>query len=128
MGERLMNTSEIQKEPSPGESLADYVRRLRNSLDLNQKELAEKVGVHVQSIGKLERGMTTRLNHRTKNGLAFALGVPAEYLEAASQGIPIEAKATLKFCPQCWVPGTSPDPLWLYLRGLTQRNVRFGAV
>ena len=29
----------------------------------------------------MERGQTAKLNHKTKNGLAYALGVPAEYLD-----------------------------------------------
>lgn len=111
-----MHTLEQLQSPKPGESLAEYIRRLRLRLSLNQKELAAKAGIHLQSIGKMERGKTTRLNHKTKNGLAYALGVPAEYFEAVCRGIPVEAKAALKFCPSCWVPGTAPDPLWMYLR------------
>ena len=111
-----MHTLESRPAPNPTESLGAYIRRLRGTLGFNQKELADKVGVHVQSIGKLERGITTRLNHKTKKGLARALGIPVEYLDASIHGTPIEANATIKFCPQCWVPGTAPDPLWLSFR------------
>lgn len=111
-----MNTLKPSQSPIPGESLADYIRRLRLGLGLNQKQVAAKAGVHLQSIGKMERGKTAKLNHKTKNGLAYALGVPAEYLEAVCKGIPVEATAALKFCPNCWVPGTAPDPLWMNLR------------
>ena len=111
-----MHTLEPSQSPIPGESLADYIRRLRLGLGLNQKEMAVKAGVHPQSIGKMERGKTVTLNHKTKNGLAQALGIPAEYLEAVCKGIPVEATAALKFCPNCWVPGTPPDPLWMTLR------------
>lgn len=111
-----MHTLEQPQAPNPGESLAEYVRRLRLGQGLNQKELAAKADVHLQSIGKIERGKTTKLNQKTKNGLACALGVPAEYFEAACRGIAIEAASRLKFCPTCWVPGTIPDPLWMPLR------------
>jgi len=40
-------------------------------LPLFQKEVAAKAGVHLQSIGKVERGKTAKLNHKTKNGLAY---------------------------------------------------------
>jgi hypothetical protein len=82
------------------------------NLGLSQKELAEKAGIHSQSVGKIERGQTTRLKQKPKNGLALALGVPEEYLEAAYKGKRVDAIATLKFCPQCWLPGTPPDPMW----------------
>jgi len=111
-----MNTLEQAKAPAPGESLADYVRRLRQEQGLHQKELAAKAGIHLQSLGKIERGITTKLNHKTKNGLAYALGVPVEYLEAVCKGISVEATARLKFCPRCWIPGTAPDALWLPIR------------
>jgi DNA-binding XRE family transcriptional regulator len=111
-----MNTLEMANAPIPGESLADYIRRLRVGQRLNQKELATKAGIHLQSLGKMERGKTAKLNRKTKNGLAYALGVPAEYLEAICKGISVEEKATMQFCPQCWVPGTAPDPLWMNIR------------
>jgi len=46
----------------------------------------------------------------------YVLGVPAEYLEAVCKGIPVEATAALKFCPNYWGPGTAPDPLWINIR------------
>ena len=69
-----MHTLEQVQAPNPGESLAQYVRRLRLGLGLNQKELALKAGVHLQSIGKLERGKTTRLNHKTQEWSCVCLG------------------------------------------------------
>ncbi len=38
-------------------------------------------GIHLQSVGQLERGKTTKLNQKTKTGLARALSIPTEYLE-----------------------------------------------
>jgi DNA-binding XRE family transcriptional regulator len=98
--------------PASGESLAAYVRRVRASLGLSQKELAEKAGIHPQSVGKIERGQTTRLKQKPKMGLALALGIPEEYLEAVCIGKTVDGISTLKFCPQCWVPGTFPDVMW----------------
>lgn len=98
--------------PSTEESLAAYVRRVRTNQGMSQKELADKAGIHAQSLGKIERGQTTRLKHKPKIGLANALNIPEEYLDAVCKGKPVEAIATLKFCPQCWIPGNSPDPMW----------------
>nr|WP_199318338.1 helix-turn-helix domain-containing protein [Leptolyngbya sp. FACHB-541] len=102
--------------PTPQETLADYVRRVRTSLGLSQRELADKAGVHLQSVGKIERGQTTRLNQKPKSGLAYALGIPVEYLDAVCKGVAVEAIASLKFCPNCWTSGTPPDPMWTSAR------------
>lgn len=111
-----MHTLEQPQAPDPGESLAEYVRRLRLGQGLNQKELAAKADVHLQSIGKIERGKTTKLNRKTINGLAFALQVPGEYLESVYKGSSLEVAHAIKFCPKCWVPGTPPDALWTNVR------------
>ena len=102
--------------PNPDETLANYVRRVRVSLGMSQKELAERAGIHLQSVGKIERGQTTRLKQIPKNGLAHALNIPVEYLDAVCKGVAVEAIASLKFCPQCWSPGTPPDPMWTSAR------------
>lgn len=67
----LMHTLEPDKTPNSGESLADYIQRLRTSIGLSQKELATKAGIHLQSLGKMERGKTAKLNRKTQNGLAI---------------------------------------------------------
>ena len=98
--------------PELNESLASYVQRVRQLLRLSQQEVAQIAGIHLQSLGKIERGLTKRLNHKTLKGLALALQVPLEYLDALSKGIPVVATTSLKFCPLCWTPGTTPDPMW----------------
>jgi DNA-binding XRE family transcriptional regulator len=102
--------------PSPDESLAQYIRRLRQKQGLNQKEVVIKAGIHLQSLGKIERGKTSKLNHKTRSGLAYALNAPIEYLEAICKGTPVDASAALKFCPNCWVPGTLPESMWMEAR------------
>ncbi len=111
-----MSTLESSPPPNPDEALADYVKRVRASLGLTQKELATKAGVHLQSLGKIERGITTKLNRHSRNGLAYALQIPVEYLEAMSRGTPIPTSTSLKFCPHCWVPGTPPESIWMEVR------------
>ena len=54
---------------------------------MSQQAVAEKSGIHAQSIGKIERGHTTVLKAKTKRGLAYALDVPEAHLEAAAKGV-----------------------------------------
>jgi DNA-binding XRE family transcriptional regulator len=116
MTDTSMQSLETQQAPKPEELLGKYVQRQRWRLGLTQKDVATKAGIHPQSLGKLERGKTNQLNHKTRKGLAYALQVPLEYLEAICKGIPVEVDKVLNFCPQCWTPGTVPDPMWLDLR------------
>lgn len=105
------------KIPQVGESLAAYVLRIRKSLKLTQFDLAIAAGIHSQSIGKIERGLTTKLNRKTLQGLAVGLGTPVEYLEAAVKGEEvISPQEAVKFCPQCWKPGSAADPMWTNVR------------
>ncbi len=67
-------------------------------------------------MGKIERWLTAKLSSHSKSGLANALQVPVEYLEAVCRGTPIVAVSQLKFCAPCWTPGTPPDPLWMEVR------------
>jgi DNA-binding XRE family transcriptional regulator len=102
--------------PTGEEGLANYVQRLRGHLSLTQKELSFKAGIHIQTIRKIEGGQTSRLNQKAKGGLASALGIPPEYLDAAAKKVSPEIITTLKFCPKCWTPGTTPDQMWTDLR------------
>lgn len=111
-----MDTLEINRAPQPQESLAAYIRRVRTGMGLSQRELAEGAGIHLQSIGKLERGKTSKLNRKTHSGLAYALQIPPEYLTAIGRGVTVEPSPAVKFCPICWTPGTAPDPIWLDYR------------
>ena len=94
------------------ESLADYVNRQREALGLSRIALAERAGIHKQSLGKIERGQTQTLNRRTLSSLSLALQVPVDYLEAVTRGQAGTLGPSLKFCPQCWQAGTAPDPIW----------------
>jgi transcriptional regulator with XRE-family HTH domain len=108
-----MNTLEVNRAPQPQESLAQYLRRVRTGMGLSQRELAEGAGIHLQSIDKLERSKTAKLNCKTQSGLAYALQIPLEYLTAIGRGVAVESSPAVKFCPSCWTPGTAPDPIWL---------------
>lgn len=108
-----MNTKEEDKLPLPTETLAEYVRRRRTALGMSQNELAQRAGMHLQSIGKIELGKTTRLNSKSLAGLSNALQVLAEYLEAVCKGVPVAALQHLKICPNCWTPGNQAELMWL---------------
>jgi transcriptional regulator with XRE-family HTH domain len=111
-----MDTKEISNTPNPAENLAEYVRRLRSSLDMSQQELATKAGLHLQSIGKIERGKTNKLNAKAKRGLAYALSIPIEYLDAVGKGVGVTPIEVLKICPKCWTAGCEPEQMWLNQR------------
>lgn len=113
---KLMSQSVSDFAPGPQESLQGYVRRLRTQRQLSQEQLSQAAGVHRQTIGKIENGATQRLNHRARSGLALALAIPVEYLDAVCQGTIVVPMAQLKFCPRCWIPGSTPDPMWTDLR------------
>jgi len=74
--------------------------------------LATKADVHIQSLGKIERGKTTKLNHKTMCGLAYALQIPSEYLDSVVKNIPVQDNIIIKFCPSCWSPGTPLETIW----------------
>jgi DNA-binding XRE family transcriptional regulator len=102
--------------PNPAEPLGSYIQRVRSELGITQAELGLKAGVHVQTIRKIESGRTSRLNEKAKSGLAAALNIPQEYLDAVVKQLPIERVTILKFCPKCWTPGTTLDPMWTTVR------------
>ena len=105
--------------PLPQEKVGDYIKRLRVELKMSQNQLADSAGIHLHSLGKIERGITTRLSYKTRRGLARALSIPSEYLEAICNGSEIEQPFTsIKFCPQCWIPGTPTESIWNDIRSL----------
>ncbi|WP_242058152.1 MULTISPECIES: helix-turn-helix domain-containing protein [Nostoc] len=65
-----MDTSQT---PQPGESLADYLVRIRKFKQMTQFELAIAAGIHSRSVGKIERGLTTKLNQKTLRGLVASV-------------------------------------------------------
>ena len=100
-------------EQAQGEKLTEYVRRVRTALGMSQAQLAHKAGIHLQSVGKIESGKTTRLNSKSLAGLSRALQISEEYLEAVCRGVPVTSVQHLKICPNCWTPGTQAEPMWL---------------
>jgi transcriptional regulator with XRE-family HTH domain len=108
-----VHTLETSSVPVANEPLAQYVRRQRTILGLTQKDLAAQTGIHVQSLGKIERGKTTQLNRHTRSGLADAFGIPVDYLEKLGKGRFPPLSAAIKVCSRCWMPGTPLDPIWL---------------
>ncbi len=100
------------KTPRPQESLADYIKRIRSHLGMTQFDLADAAGIHSRSLGKIERGLTLKINRRTLQGLAHALGISTEYLDAVTHGTEVSQVQGVRFCPQCWNPGAPADPIW----------------
>lgn len=102
-----MSTNEADKLPKAGELLAAYVQRVRIGLGMSQAQLAQKVGIHLQSVGKIESRKTTQPNSKSETGLFKALQV-SRYLEAVCWGTLLAAVQQLK-CPNRWTPGTEAE-------------------
>ena len=66
--------------------------------------------------GQNRMGKRLKLNHETSRGLAYALNVPKDYLEAVCKGVSVEIPSALKFCPSCQMVGMVPESNWLDLR------------
>jgi DNA-binding XRE family transcriptional regulator len=112
----FVNILQGDKSPNSDKTLGGYIKRIRLSLGLNQRELAAMATIHLQSLGKIERGLTAKLSSHSKTGLTSALQVPVEYLEAVSRGTSIESVSMIKFCPSCWTPGNPADQMWMDVR------------
>ncbi len=110
MNAKLLHEKEAEKVPQPGEGLGGYCRRLRGERTL--KEVASAANLVVSSLHRIEIGETKRLKRETRMGLAIALGIPEEWLEAAAKGEVVQQVARVKICPNCWTPGTRPDEAW----------------
>lgn len=94
--------------------LAKYCKARREELGYSQGKLSELAGIkNLDTIGRIERGKTTRLSSKTRSGLAKVFGVSEDYLNALIAGrSPVELK-TLQICPRCWQPGNNPEEAWL---------------
>ena len=75
--------------PENGETLATYIKRCRIYLKLTQSEMAGKININTQSLGKIESGKTQRLKRKTKTGLAKVLEIPETYIDSICRGITI---------------------------------------
>jgi non-specific serine/threonine protein kinase len=92
----------------PDESFGAILRRYRGTRGLTQEELAERAGLHVQAISKLERDVRQSPRGTTVEFLARALSLdPAERrtFETAARGRPVPAVAAGRSA------GSTPEPL-----------------
>jgi transcriptional regulator with XRE-family HTH domain len=103
---KIANTLDLLPQ---GETLALYVKRLRELRGLTRTELATLAAVNVSTIARIEGGATgsERPRKEVQERLSTAL-----YLKAASKGESVSHSQTNKVCLKCWVPGSSPDMRW----------------
>lgn len=112
-----MDKNNLDKTPKPNERIGEYLRRIRKAMRLTQEEVAQLGGIHKQTVIKIEARQSTRLSQKTRKGFVYALKIPETYLDALVQDLEIFPIAqNVKICPQCWKPGTQPEPQWLDLR------------
>ena len=71
------------------QTISDRVRELRRRRGLDQRELASRAGVSMQTVSNLETGRLRDLKVSTLSALARSLGVsPVELLSPASTASP----------------------------------------
>lgn len=78
----------VEKGRPSTESLADYVRRIRNEKGLSLVDVSARSGGAVgrTHINRIENGFTTNPSPRKLRALAVGLGVPEEELFAVARG------------------------------------------
>ena len=76
------------------QTMGERVLLLRRRAALSQHELAQRAGIVVMTISRLERGTKKRLEVEPLARLAVALGVSADYL------LGIQAETTLEATPK----------------------------
>ncbi|MHB0999634.1 MAG: helix-turn-helix domain-containing protein [Armatimonadota bacterium] len=65
--------------------VADNIKRIRESLGMNQKELADASGITQATISRIESGQVKELKTCSMQRLAKALGVSMDYLAAGKE-------------------------------------------
>jgi len=65
--------------------LKDRIRSRREALGLSAQEVAERVGVSLTQIYRIERGDTRSLQRPTRRAYAQVLGVSEDYLRVRKQ-------------------------------------------
>jgi transcriptional regulator with XRE-family HTH domain len=100
-----------------GETLASYVKRVRELRGLTRTELATLAAVNISTVTRIEGGATGAQKPRkeVQERLSTALQIPIEYLKAASKGEVVDVKHMNKVCISCWIPGKPPDVRWSML-------------
>lgn len=109
-----INGNESASVNPRGESLGSYITKVRELRGYSKAELARRARLHFSSLSRIENGETEGIKMRLKvqSGLATALKIPVDYIQAACRGEVVDTDQTNNVCPSCWVPGASPDVRW----------------
>jgi len=67
------------------ETIGEKIKRIRKSINLTQKELAEKAGITQSALVAIEKGKTRNIFLEVANGIARSLNVPLGYLLDADE-------------------------------------------
>lgn len=79
-GAAVCEITGVPNDPRPPSNrLGEYIRRLRRARNLSQEDLAERAGISVSTLSRIERGEVIP-SFETLRELAAALGVEAEAL------------------------------------------------
>jgi transcriptional regulator with XRE-family HTH domain len=97
-----------------GETLANYITKVRKMRGYSKAELARRSRLHFSSLSRIENGETEgkKMRLTVQSNLATALKIPVEYIRSACRGEEVDTEQTNNVCPSCWIAGTSPDVRW----------------
>src|SRR5215203_3733363 len=73
---------------TPGQTIGANIRTLRMAGMFTRHELAERSGISVPAVVKLEQGKVARPRRTTIEGIAKTLDVPVERLLEGTEGVP----------------------------------------
>lgn len=72
---------------------------MRTGLSVSQAELAQRVGIHLQSVGKMESGKTNRLNSKSLAGLPLSIADPTRVFRGSMSRSVSDSSAAIKNLP-----------------------------
>jgi transcriptional regulator with XRE-family HTH domain len=97
-----------------GETIGEYVKKVREIRGLSKAELARQAKVDFSTVSRIESGETAgkKMKIAVLSRFSSVLQIPIEYLQAAARGEHVEIDQTNNVCTKCWNPGSAPDIRW----------------
>ncbi|HYG59127.1 MAG TPA: helix-turn-helix transcriptional regulator [Symbiobacteriaceae bacterium] len=93
------------------ETLAQRVKRLRESMGWTRKELAERAGIHPTHVGLIERAGRVGVRPETLEKLAGAFGITSARLLGEEESGPADLEPYRMAIKAAMASGLEPDDL-----------------
>ncbi|MGN7134599.1 MULTISPECIES: helix-turn-helix domain-containing protein [Rhodococcoides] len=106
-----MTTETTWAVPVPRFTVHDRLKKAREAAGLDQRELAERMGVSRGTISNYEADSGKSLRKIVINAWALATGVPVEWIESGDDGGPRpDHDPDGGLCPRCAHRDSNPGP------------------